>query len=390
MKIILQILLPFIIAGGCYLGIKKIISLKEDPQRKKPKIAIPIVQTKKFLRQDHAPTVSTFGVVEPFDTANISSQVSGKIIKLNPHFRVGNQLEKNSIIAEIDQADFKAILAETEAAVSMAERALAEEKVNAKQAIDDWVESGRDIKSASDFYLRKPQLQAAESTLTSAKERVAKAQIDLERTIIKSPFTGIVTLENVSNGRYLTPQISLGEIMAMNKVEVILSLTPRQIKNINTEKTPLNIILADPQRPSLSWKAQITRTSPVIDRDNQVHQCIAEIENPYADDKPLPVGTYVTAEIPGKRLTNTFAIPESALINDSFIWIFEDDKILKLPVQKIKSQSGTVYISVDENVSDKLTVVTHPLTSFRNEMAVRIKGDNPKDAKKRSPKKVIE
>jgi len=45
MKIILQILLPFIIAGGCYLGIKKIISLKEDPQRKKPKIAIPIVQT---------------------------------------------------------------------------------------------------------------------------------------------------------------------------------------------------------------------------------------------------------------------------------------------------------------------------------------------------------
>ena len=378
MKIAVKIIVPLlIIAAAFFLG-EFLISKKKEPKSKQSKPVTPVVDVIIVPLDSHDSLVTSFGTVQSYFETTVVPQVTGKITEVAEKFKVGEKVKKGELLATIDGTDFQAELATQQANLAIQKSNLAEEEVLAKQAAADWVASGRKLEKASDFVLRKPQLASARANITSAEAAVQKAIVDIERTRLTAPYDAVVAERTASVGNLATSQVSLGRLIATEKAEVRLPLTAEQITCVAVPRKnkPSNtvITLSSPNNVGVKWEAVLARVEPTRDTQNQVIYVIAEIKMPYDGDNPLAVGTFVNASIPALPIENTYEIPESALVNDSYVWLVsEDNKLLRAPATRMHSYAGNVYVKIEtEESMESLRIVSRPLSNFRNDLSVKI------------------
>ena len=227
--------------------------------------------------------------------------------------------------------------------------------------------------------MRKPQLEAAQASITATEAAIAKATADIERTEIKAPFDAIVTARSASVGNLATTQMSLGKLVATERVEIRLPLTTEQVSRLTlpepgkTAAKELTITLTTLKVPDVSWQAKVVRTEPTVDAQNQVTYVIAEVPKPYdVASRALAVGTFVNAAIPANPIKNTYSIPEAALVNDAFVWALDKDNLLvRIDASRTYSLDGNAYIRMKKNdLTPPLRIVSRPLTNFRQGMEV--------------------
>ena len=377
MKIALRIIIPLVILFLAFVVFDKMVASKPPLESKQPVAIVPTVESISRSIETHSPKVVTFGTVKSYFETTLTPQVSGSIIFVSDNSRVGREVSKGDVLAKIDTTDYLAILAKEAANLTSSQRTLEEEIIRSKQAQDDWIASGRQISSASPFVLRKPQLAAANASISSTRAAIKKAQADIDRCTITAPFDAIISKRNASIGNFATTQNPLGTLVATEKAEIRLPLTPSQAARIqlpNKSTSPLEITLTSPTKPGAQWKASLVRTEPVIDPTNQVVFVIAEVDHPYAEDNTLPIGTFVNASIPSKKVPNALEVPEATLVNDAFIWVIDEQQLLvRIPAKRLYSHLGNSYIQLGEHsLQSPFQIVSRPLTNFRNGTKVKV------------------
>jgi RND family efflux transporter MFP subunit len=380
MKLALKILVPIVILTLAYFAFKKLETLRPSAEQKSVRIAFPEVDTIQVSISDHQPPIRSFGTVRPLFETTLTPQVSGEIIEVSKIFQVGNMVKHKMILARIDATDYQAALAREQSGLEVARRTLAEEKIRASQAKQDWLASGRKLKDASDFVLRKPQLAAADASILSSEAAVAKAVADIERTVIRAPYDAVITSRTASLGNLASPQMALGTLVATSKVEVRLPLTVEQVSRIVMPapglpvQADVSIKLTTPKSPGTEWKASVVRTEPAVDPQNQVTYVIAEVQYPYTVmEQPLAVGTFVNASIPARMIKNTLRIPEEALVNDAYVWtVIADNTLEKIDVNRVYSLDGDAYVRlINDDGKTQFSVISRPLANFRSGMEVK-------------------
>jgi len=365
MKYADKIIVPLLILVGAFFLGKYLISLKEKPKSKQPEAVIPVVDVVMVSPDTHKPRVMSFGTVQSYFETIVVPQVSGSITEVAKKFRVGEVVKKGDLLVTLDATDFQTALATEQANFALQKRTLVEEEILAKQAAEDWLESGRKLDSASDFVLRKPQL-------TTAKANIASA----------APYDAVVTASTASVGNFATSQTQLGILVATERAEIRLPLTAEQVAQVKMpgldKEGGATVHLSHPNHKNIEWSAKLVRREPTVDPQNQVTHVIVEIENPYtAMAEPLAIGSFVNASIPAKPIENVYKIPEAALVNDAHIWVLdEESKLLRLPAERAHSAEGFVYVRVSsESIAPPLRIVSRPLSNFRSATKVRINED---------------
>ena len=384
-KILNLLLAPLILLVAVGLIVMLVKSRKTPPPRK-PVVAVPRVVIVESEPADAVPKISTYGNVRAYHETEVSGLAGGRIEAIAPDFDPGRAVKAGDLLAKIEEADYKSALAGRESALAAAKQTLADEETRSRIASEDWEASGRKLEDAPEFTLRKPQLASARAAVDAAQAAVEQALLDLERTSIRAPFNAIVQTRTASPGDVVTAGAPLGSLIARDKAELRLPLAPEQASRlalplafVSSETKALHATLRDPNRPKLSWDAQVTRTEAAVDQKNQVLYIIAEIPRPFDDPESfLPVGTFVTAELDGAKLENVHRLPDAALIDDSYVWIVDPDAHLRRqPVERVSSGDGDFLARIAEPVAPlPLRVVTQPLASFREGNTVRI-ADKP-------------
>lgn len=382
MKYADKIIVPLLILVGAFFLGKYLISLKEKPKSKQPEAVIPVVDVVMVSPDTHKPRVMSFGTVQSYFETIVVPQVSGSITEVAKKFRVGEVVKKGDLLVTLDATDFQTALATEQANFALQKRTLVEEEILAKQAAEDWLESGRKLDSASDFVLRKPQLTTAKANIASAEAAIKKAIADIERTRLTSPYDAVVTASTASVGNFATSQTQLGILVATERAEIRLPLTAEQVAQVKMPGLDkgggATVHLSHPNHKNIEWSAKLVRREPTVDPQNQVTHVIVEIENPYtAMAEPLAIGSFVNASIPAKPIENVYKIPEAALVNDAHIWVLdEESKLLRLPAERAHSAEGFVYVRVSsESIAPPLRIVSRPLSNFRSATKVRINED---------------
>ncbi|MEJ6580535.1 MAG: efflux RND transporter periplasmic adaptor subunit [Akkermansiaceae bacterium] len=375
MKLALKIIAPILIVALSWLIYKAQVASAPLPQSKIPPEVIPAADFVTSTASGFSPPLRSFGNVSSYFESTLNAQITGQIIEVSPDFRLGRTVKKDTVLVRLDPTDFEAALVTREANLTNAKRALAEEEIRAKQASEDWIISGRDLKSAPAYVLREPQIAAARGAVLSAQADIDKATADLSRATLAAPFDALITERSASLGNIATPQSPLGTLVATERVEIFLPLTPDQVRRLDLpskENPALDIILTSSLYPEAQWIGRITRTAPTISRD-QVVTVIAEVTNPFDHDPPLAIGSFVNAEITARPLSQTHRIPEAALVNDSFLWaIGPDDKLVRIEADRIHSDLGFAYVTLsDSGLTPPLRIVSRPLTNFQTGTHVR-------------------
>lgn len=135
------------------------------------------------------------GVVEAVSRATVTAQTTGRIVEVN--FDVDDYVAKNDVIVRMDDTEQKARLDQARANLREAEA----NRLDAKSAFDR-VKAllKKNTISKADYDRADAELKAARARVQAAKARLAEAEEQLSYTVVRAPFSGIVTERHVEPG----------------------------------------------------------------------------------------------------------------------------------------------------------------------------------------------
>ncbi|NWK54337.1 efflux RND transporter periplasmic adaptor subunit [Verrucomicrobiaceae bacterium N1E253] len=386
-KILSLGLIPLVILALGGSVVIYLIKTKPEPKRAIPPQIIAHVEVINSQTDTHTPWIDTYGTVRSYYETEISSLVAGEIVSISPRFQTGESVRKGDVLVEINTADYLAAIALQKANIAKAKETLLTEQARGRIARSDWQSSGRKLEDASPYTLRVPQQEAAQAAVDSAEAALAKAELDLKRTKVTAPYDAIVQERLASPGSIVGIATPLGRLIAREKAEVRLPLTPDEVvqlklplafrlpedETVDRERL-IDVTLSSPAYPGITWPGVITRTEASVDAKNQVIYVVAEIKAPFdPPGSPLPIGTFVKARMQGKDLPNTIRVPEASIINDHFVWVVDgDSKLRRQTVNRLYSSNGMVIASLPENAPPTpYHISVRPLPSFRNGQEVK-------------------
>ena len=326
-KKILKALLPAVVILAAAGGLASwMFKNKIEAESKEPIESVTRVQFVEVSTQSYKVVLATTGEVRPRTQTTLIPQVAGEILEVSPNFRNGGFFKAEEVLLVLDDRDYVAAETEASATLAQAEATYKLEQARSQQALASWKDLGRGGEP-SELAMRKPQLAQAKAESEAASARLARARRDLARTKITAPYAGYVRQNLVDLGQFVTMGTPLGEIFAIDYVEVRLSLDPSDLKFIDlpesyrsaetAEKFQAKVELRDSNIPDAMWEGTIIRAEGEFDARSRKLFVIAQVDDPYSLNEvgrpPLKVGQFVKAEIVGKELQDVFVIPERAV-----------------------------------------------------------------------------
>jgi len=135
------------------------------------------------------------GVVEAINKATVSAQVSGRVTEIN--FDVNDSVKKGEVILRIRDNEYKARLRTAEAGLNEAKAGYKDARLEFER-IEGLVKDK--IVSGADFDKAKAALNAAEARVAASQSRITEAQEQVDNTVIRAPFRGVVVERHIQMG----------------------------------------------------------------------------------------------------------------------------------------------------------------------------------------------
>jgi len=359
MRKLLKVLLPLLLVA---LSIIVVMDLTQRAKDKRPELKedadqAMLVDVIPAERVSLNLSVFSQGSVRPRTETTVVAEVSGKIVEVSPNFIAGGFFRKGEVLLQIDPSDYEAALKRAEANLASRKAQYADQKARSEQAMKDWVNLGREGEP-SDLTLRKPQLAEALANVQAAEADLQKARRDLERTRIKGSYDGLVRSKQADVGQYVAPGIPVAVTFSIDTAEVRLPLSASDLSFLelpsatdeSEQHYPQVTLRSDTDGISGEWQGRIIRTEGVIDERSRVTYAVAQVVDPYgvlglSQQPQLRMGTFVRAEIAGKRVDDVVMLPRSVLSADDTVLIANTDNELEIrPVDVIRAEPRKVYI----------------------------------------------
>ncbi len=366
------------------IAARLIITNKPEIKRKPaPRSVQMSVEVMTLQAQQYQVTLSSYGVIAPRTQGEVKSQVSGQVVYVSEHFRAGAYFDKDEILLKIDPRDYETQIQIARASLASAEQLLIEEKARSQQALDDWRRLGNDAEP-SVLVLRKPQLQAAEASVTSASATLSQAKLNLSRTIIRAPYAGRIITIHVDIGQVINSGVSLAEIFSTDAIEVRLPLKNQDLRFVHLPEnyrikqqlsTGLPRVIIESQLAGHDrWEGKITRTESAIDQNSQQLHVVATINDPYGaraiGKQPLKIGQYVNAVIEGKTIAAALIIPNQAIYQGSYVYTVENGLLQRHEIEIDWHNADDTLITA--GLEAGMQVVLTPLGQLPSGTAVNI------------------
>jgi len=356
-----------------------LMGTQETPEQKEETAILTIVDVMTVEQQTVSLNLPSYGVVNPKYKTQLVTEVQGRLQSISTNFVAGGMVKKGEQLALIEPSDYEADLMQAEANVAQATAMLNEEIARGEVAKIEFKDFDKGV--APELGLRIPQLKKEQANVKSAQAGLARAKRNLERTVIRAPFDGIIKARKVDLGQYVTLGTNLGELYDTNIAEVRLPLTNsdlaylESIDNPDTQVT-LNASLAG---QDISWEGNIIRSENVIDEQNRMVYLVAEVTDPYLlqarsmNKLPLKYGSFVTAVIKGRTVTGIVSLPRHVVRNDQVAIVKADNTIEMRSVNIVKSDIDKVYIK--DSFTDGERISTTNVVNLSDGQKVKILGE---------------
>lgn len=348
------ILIPgiFLLAIGLAFGLSK---LKVEPPKKEEQQLDLLVEVMPLEVTTERFRISSQGTVQPRTKTVVSAEVSGSIVNISPSFVAGGVFKKNEALMRIDPTNYQAAVNRAKALVTQRQ-----------------IEYDGAKKLRSQGYRAESEYASAAAALASAKADLVLAERNLERTFIRLPYEGIVMSKEADIGQFVNPGTRLGVTFATDVAEVRLPLTDTDLAFVNLpvaseiasgEVDGAAVVLMATQKGALeTWDARIVRSEGVVDERSRVTYAVAEVLDPYrlhSQGPPLPVGTFVAAEINGADAVDVIRIPRIALRGaDQVLVVNDENKIEIRTVKVVRTDTKFAYVSGGVVAGERITTTS--------------------------------
>lgn len=267
---ILLVVLIVVIAGG-FVGWK----LKGPPA-----VEVRTITVLEASGDGGSTVLNASGYVTARRQATVSSKVTGKVVEVL--IEEGMTVKEGQVLARIDDSNVQANLRLATAQLESAKTALTETRVRLNEAerelkriaglAADQIASASDLDRAEAAAKSlKARLDLQESDINVADRQAALWQQQLEDTVIRAPFDGVVVTKNAQPGEMISPvsagggftRTGIGTVVDMTSLEIEVDVNESFINRVQPGQAVVATLDSYPD-----WKipAKVIAIVPTADR----------------------------------------------------------------------------------------------------------------------------
>lgn len=424
---------------------------RDKPERKKPpvrkSVPVEVVQAR-----PHTGTLDIVanGVVIPHREVELSARVGGEVVFKSQSLSPGRFVDRGELLLRIDDSDYRLDVARLEQEVARADVELERLKLDIENA-ERLIKISRDVVAVRkrevarmDQLHRKnatsvSELDAVElawltamqqtttqenqirgfetqaKSLKMARElaslQLQRAKLDLGRTEILAPFSGVVIATQVEQNANLVPGAMVATIEDTSSVEVRCSLRSEDIPFIETSGATRSNAYELPPVPvtihyirggrTYAWDGVLSRQDGLgLDQSTRTLPVRIHVANPTANRIPesmseqlalgysngdegvslaLVRGMFVKAKFHCQPSRSLAVIPESVLRPGKQVWVMRDEKLAMETVRIARIKDSRAYIDLTQSplqIGDQ--IVSSPVPGARSGLAVSLKTETRK------------
>jgi RND family efflux transporter MFP subunit len=349
-----------------------------------------LVEVAEVSRASYRIDVHAQGTVMPARQVVLQPQVSGRVEWIAAALEPGGRVAAGAPLFRIEKVDYELAVASARSALAETKAQLALEQGRGRVAEREW-ELFRDEvdaeQRAATLALREPQLRSAEAAVASARARLAQAELNLERTTVRSPWNALVLDESVEVGQAVSPQSAVATLVGADLFWVRTSVPTDQLAAIALGSG------ADGSGASRAWvrldgfgaverPGRVARLLGDVDPAGRMARVLVEVADPLrapealGDAGRLLLDSYVDVRIEGANDRELFELPRDWLQDGREVWLYEDGLLAVREVEVVWRSEDVVY--VDQGLRDGDQVVTSRIATPIPGMKLRRLGD-PQD-----------
>lgn len=232
-------------------------------------------------------TLSAIGSLKSPKSTELAAERPGKVVFLD--IPEGQEVKVGHVLARIDYEQAQAAVDIAQARFKNARETLARlktlpAKATSQQALDD-----------------------AQASLEAAEGQLADAQVALQKTTIAAPFSGVLSLRQISLGAYLDAGDPIVRLTQIRPLHLIFSLPQRFVAQVKLGQT----VRGAASNCEEKFTAQVTAIDPFLDPATRSVQIQATVPN--ESGRLLP-GMATTLRLEVDNIPDALLIPQEAVI----------------------------------------------------------------------------
>ena len=314
------------------------------------------------------------GYVTARRLATVSSKVTGKVVEVL--VEEGLRVQAGQVLARIDDTNVKASLRLGEAQLDSARRGLDETRARLAQAE---LEFGRSVeltksgiaskadfdRAEADAKALRARLEQQQAEVTVADRQVALWQQQLDDTIIRAPFPGVVTSKNAQPGEMISPMSSGGftrtgicTIVDMDSLEIEIDVNESYINRVETGQAVEAALDAYPE-----WKIPCKVIAIIPAADRQKATVKVRVGFNKLDPRILPdMGVKVAfreASGSGAVASRNVTVPKNAvrrLDGRDVVFLVKDGRAERRAVTVVRAGASDADLSAGVTAGEKVIV----------------------------------
>ncbi|MEW6455960.1 MAG: efflux RND transporter periplasmic adaptor subunit, partial [Acidobacteriota bacterium] len=286
------------------------------------------VRVEKVIKGTIKKTLSFTGTVEPEEKVTIIPDIGGKIHRI--YVKEGDRVKQGQVLAELDTRHIRLQLEQAKAALDVAEANFKDAERNLER-----MNKLKSENAVSDQQFEKVRLvyEGASSQLQQTKAALNLAQYQLDVSIMKAPFDGIVSMKIADEGDVINPMMAGfggrgGVLVVMNfsKVKINLDVSDREIKEIKKGDETVVKIDTYPEKEFIGKVSIVNLTADPLTKTFNVQ---VEIPNKELFLKP---GVFAKVTIITKEKDNVLVLNKKALIEGKYVFVVKENRAEKREV----------------------------------------------------------
>lgn len=307
------------------------------------------------------------GSIQPERKADLRAEVQAIVLQVLKEN--GDIVKRGDVLVKLDETSIRDNLNSAEDSARSASLAL-DQSDRTLQRLKTLRASGMTSLQALDD--AEVRVNAARSELSAAKARAASARQQLQRTVVRAPFDGVVSERKVSAGDTATPGKELVKVIDPTSMRFAGKVSTDKIAQVQTGQTVSFRINGYQQE----FRGKVTRLDPAAnDVTRQVEVLVA-----FADkNQPKVSGLYAEGNIEATTI-NALTLPESAVVkagDTAYAWRVSGKNLSKVNLAMGKRDQRTGNIEIRNGLAVGDVVMRNPSSALKDGQAVELAAATP-------------
>jgi len=315
------------------------------------------------------PLLQLHGEVMAAMSVKLYPQIAGRVMSINGDLAPGTLVSKGQTLASIEEADYLLAVQEAKANLGDARASYQQELGNQAVANRELNILMQQLKTElteqqRKLILRHPQLAQAQAKIDSAKAALAEAKLNLTRTQIRAPFSGIISNKYIDQGSQLTTSTAIVDLIDTTAFWIKVALPSDYLRHLtfvneNPETgSKVNIFLGKQTKNTRS--AELYKRLPELNSTTRQSQILLRVDDPLAlkpenaGKAQLMVNDYVAVDIIGKPLQHVLVLDESVVHNGNQVWTYQQGKLRIHQLDVIWREQGRIIAASGVQEGDML------------------------------------